>query len=121
MLRVADSCLAGKFQVTSICQDALEWRPNQVYDGALCTFWISHVPNELLDQFLKVLRLALSPGAIVFVADHRGGGLDRHPEELSQGASSATEPVIRKIDDKRYEIVKEIRTPTSISRPLKKS
>lgn len=114
MLRIAEARLTGKFQVNSICQDVFSWLPGQLYDGALCTFWLSHVPNELLCKFLDSLRLALKPGALVFVADHKSGGLDRHPEEMSEGTTSTTEPVIRHLDAKRYEIIKEIRTPASI-------
>ncbi len=66
--------------------DLFDWEPEEVYDGAVFCFWLSHVPPEQLDPFLAKLRRAVRPGGKLFFADSRreplGTPLDQPlPEE----------------------------------------
>jgi ubiquinone/menaquinone biosynthesis C-methylase UbiE len=40
------------------------------FDGALVTFWWSHVPRQRIDEFLGGLHAQLVPGAVVLLADN---------------------------------------------------
>jgi len=44
--------------------------PAQSYDGALVSFWWSHIPRGRIEAFLRGLHRHLAPGARVFVADN---------------------------------------------------
>ena len=44
--------------------------PAQRYDGALVTFWWSHVPRQRIDEFLRGLHRQLAAGAAVLIADN---------------------------------------------------
>jgi ubiquinone/menaquinone biosynthesis C-methylase UbiE len=40
------------------------------FDGALATFWISHIPKKQLHQWIDTLHTLLQPGSRVFLADN---------------------------------------------------
>jgi len=40
------------------------------FDGALSTFWLSHIPKEKLDQWIETLHRLLKPGSSVLIADN---------------------------------------------------
>ncbi len=42
----------------------------QGFDAAIANFWLSHVPKERLDNFLKGLHATLKPKGAVFMADN---------------------------------------------------
>ncbi|MBI3051393.1 class I SAM-dependent methyltransferase [Candidatus Woesearchaeota archaeon] len=44
--------------------------PYKGYDAAIANFWISHVPKERLDNFLKGLHATLKPKGTLFMADN---------------------------------------------------
>jgi demethylmenaquinone methyltransferase/2-methoxy-6-polyprenyl-1,4-benzoquinol methylase len=44
--------------------------PSQPYDGALVTFWWSHIPRRRIEEFLRGLHRHLAPGANVLIADN---------------------------------------------------
>lgn len=44
--------------------------PSEPYDGALVTFWWSHIPRGRIDEFLRGLHRHLAPGAVVLLADN---------------------------------------------------
>ena len=41
-----------------------------LHDGALVTFWWSHIPLARIDEFLRGLHRHLVPGAVVLIADN---------------------------------------------------
>jgi ubiquinone/menaquinone biosynthesis C-methylase UbiE len=40
------------------------------FDGALATFWLSHIPKARLHQWIDTLHTVLRPGLRVFIADN---------------------------------------------------
>ena len=40
------------------------------FDGALATFWLSHIPKDRLHQWIDTLHTVLRPGSRVFMADN---------------------------------------------------
>jgi demethylmenaquinone methyltransferase/2-methoxy-6-polyprenyl-1,4-benzoquinol methylase len=83
--------------------DLFSWRPSRTYDGLVCCFWISHVPAERLDAFLRMAAESLQPGGWVFFLDGR--------REPTSTASDHVLPdgqvMTRRLDDGRaFRIVK---------------
>jgi 2-polyprenyl-3-methyl-5-hydroxy-6-metoxy-1,4-benzoquinol methylase len=92
-------------RVQYIQADLFSWQPERTYDAVCFCFWISHVPIERLDAFLRMVAKALRPGGKVFFVDTR--------RELSSTAIDHTLPekqeqlMIRKLNDGRtFQIVK---------------
>lgn len=51
--------------------DLFAWQPAQTYDLVFFSFWLSHVPPELLDAFLDKVAQATERGGRVFLIDSR--------------------------------------------------
>lgn len=49
--------------------DLFEWQPEREYDFVFMAFWLSHVPPDLIDNFLDKVRTAVRPGGNVFIVD----------------------------------------------------
>ena len=58
-------------RVEFLIRDLLEWEPTQRHDAVVFCFWISHVPDSFLDQFLAKVARALRRGGVVFFLDGR--------------------------------------------------
>ncbi|HEY8598362.1 MAG TPA: class I SAM-dependent methyltransferase, partial [Thermomicrobiales bacterium] len=73
MIAISRAKLAGRGgeKVTYQLADIFAWRPERQYDAACFGFWISHVPLERLDDFLRTVAAALRPGGKVFFVDGR--------------------------------------------------
>jgi len=85
--------------------DLFDWEPDQEYDLAYFSFWLSHVPPELLDLFLGKVARATRRGGHVFMIDsrpdHTSTATDHAPPE--QGDTTS----VRKLNDGRvFTIVK---------------
>lgn len=97
-------------RVQYIQADLFSWQPERAYDAVCFCFWISHVPVERLDAFLRMVAKALRPGGKVFFVDSR--------RELSSAAIDHVLPeeqeqlMIRKLNDGRaFQIVKNFYDP----------
>ncbi len=64
------------------CVDLFSWEPERTYDLVFAGFWLSHVPPELLDEFLAKVQRATRPGsrflAVDQCADFEDPPPDRH-------------------------------------------
>ena len=60
-------------RVTYVLADLFCWQPERVYDALFFGFWISHVPREQLDAFLRSCSSFLRPGGKMFFVDDTGG------------------------------------------------
>jgi SAM-dependent methyltransferase len=49
--------------------DLFAWQPDERFDVCFFAFWLSHVPDELLAEFLGTVRDALAPGGRVLLID----------------------------------------------------
>jgi len=45
--------------------------PTETFDGALATFWLSHIPKARLHEWIGVFHRVLKPGSMVFIADNK--------------------------------------------------
>ena len=50
-------------------QDLFAWQPNHQYDLVFFSFWLSHVPPELVDEFLAKVYRATKAGGQIFMVD----------------------------------------------------
>ncbi len=94
--------------------DLFSWQPEHTYDGVLFGFWISHVPLERLDDFLRSVAAMIRPGGKVFFADGRRtpGGSFAHNQPPVQGSQLTT----RTLNDGRsFEIVKNYYDPVDLA------
>jgi 2-polyprenyl-3-methyl-5-hydroxy-6-metoxy-1,4-benzoquinol methylase len=76
-------------KVHYVLANLFEWRPDRQYDAVVFGFWISHVPAERLDDFLRNVAASLHPGAQIFFIDglrEPSGTAADHvlPEETNQ-------------------------------------
>ena len=62
----------GSPRVTYVLADLFCWQPERVYDAIFFGFWISHVPREQLDAFLRSCWAWLRPGGKMFFVDDTG-------------------------------------------------
>lgn len=111
--KLADAGLAGR--VTHIQADIFGWRPERRYDAVFFGFWISHVPDERLVEFVATVSAALKPGGRVFYVDSR-----REPSGTAadQPLSAPENPVMtRRLNDGRtWRIYKLFRSPAEMAR-----
>jgi demethylmenaquinone methyltransferase/2-methoxy-6-polyprenyl-1,4-benzoquinol methylase len=89
-------------RVTYVLADLFNWQPERVYDALFFGFWLSHVPREQLDAFLRSCRTWLRPGGKIFFVDDTGG-LTLAPDTPTRQGQIET----RTLNDGRsFEIVK---------------
>lgn len=101
-------------KVSYVQADLFSWQPERVYDAVCFGFWISHVPLERLDDFLRSIAAMLRPGGKVFFVDGRrtpGGSFaqDQPPVQNSQLTTRTLN------DGRTFEIVKNYYDPTDLA------
>lgn len=93
--------------------DLFAWEPEREYDLVAFAFWLSHVPPESLDGFLRKVCRAVRPGGRIFMVDSR----------LAQTSTAKDHPIaehdepfqVRKLNDGReFKIVKVFYEPQSL-------
>ncbi len=101
-------------RVSYVVADIFSWQPERTYDAVLFGFWISHVPLERLDDFLRSVRAMLRPGGKVFFVDGR--------RELTSTANDQQLPAqesqvsTRLLNNGRtFDIVKNFYEPTELA------
>jgi 2-polyprenyl-3-methyl-5-hydroxy-6-metoxy-1,4-benzoquinol methylase len=101
-------------RVTYLQADLFSWKPERTYDGVLFGFWISHVPLERLDNFLRSVAAMLRPGGKVFFADGQrdSGGSYAHDQPLAH-ESQLTKRTLN--DGRTFEIVKNYYDPSDLA------
>jgi SAM-dependent methyltransferase len=57
--------------VTYVAADVFEWRPERGYDVVFFSFWLSHIPRRLFENFWELVSSCLRPGGRVFLIDNR--------------------------------------------------
>lgn len=94
--------------------DLFAWQPERTYDAICFCFWISHVPLERIDGFLRVVAKALRPGGKVFFVDSRRA---QTVTAIDQVLPQQTEQeMVRKLNDGReFQIVKNFYDPAWLS------
>jgi demethylmenaquinone methyltransferase/2-methoxy-6-polyprenyl-1,4-benzoquinol methylase len=65
--------------------DLFHWKADGEYDLVFFAFWLSHIPEDHLDQFLGEVARSVRPGGRVFLIDEPAGGKQvSGPEENNQ-------------------------------------
>lgn len=102
-------------KVTRQEADIFAWRPDRRYDAVFFGFWISHVPDERLAEFLATVRAALKPGGCVFYVDSKR---EASGTAADQPLSAPENPVMtRRLNDGRtWRIYKLFRSPDVMDR-----
>lgn len=104
----------GSDRVMYRIADLFAWQPERQYDGVAFGFWISHVPSDRLDGFLRTVAAALVPGGKVFFVDGR-----REPTTTAKDhvlPAIGDEVMARKLNDGRtYRIVKNFYDPAALA------
>jgi demethylmenaquinone methyltransferase/2-methoxy-6-polyprenyl-1,4-benzoquinol methylase len=100
--------------------DLFQWEPTEQYDLVLFTFWLSHVPPELLDEFLSKVYRAVKPGGSCFLVDSR-----HEPNSTAKDMPLNEEEHIvrtRKLNDGTiYKVIKVFYEPEELSASLAKA
>ena len=96
--------------------DVFGWEPAERFDLVFFSFWLSHVPDERLDEFWSLVRVALAPGGRVFLVDSGAG------DTAHTGTAQANGEETRSLSDGRtFRIVKRRWVPDELTervRPL---
>jgi 2-polyprenyl-3-methyl-5-hydroxy-6-metoxy-1,4-benzoquinol methylase len=101
-------------RVAYLQADLFSWRPERTYDAVLFGFWISHVPLERLDDFLRSVAAMLRPGGKVFFSDGRRAAAGSFAH--SQPPAQDSQLTIRTLNDGRtFEIVKNYYDPIDLA------
>lgn len=104
----------GSDRVSYVIADLFAWEPDRQYDGVCFGFWISHVPADRLDAFLRTVAAALKPGGCVFFVDAR-----REPMTTATNhvlPEIGEQVMTRKLNDGRsFQIVKNFYDPVALA------
>jgi ubiquinone/menaquinone biosynthesis C-methylase UbiE len=89
---------AAAASVDFLVADIFEWQPDRTWDACVFCFWLCHVPDDRLAQFLHTVAAALRRGGSVCFIDRLAAAEPRH------------EHVVRTLNDgRRFTIVKHPR------------
>ena len=91
-----------------VVADVFEWQPMEQFDLCFFGFWLSHVPDERLEEFWALVRKALRPGGRVFLIDN-GAGDPAHASLSRTGVERR-----RLADGREFDIVKRYRGPEEL-------
>ena len=92
--------------------DLFRWSPAERYDIAFMGFWLTHIPQALMDPFLTHLSSALAAGGKVLLVDSQS-----RSDNPKQGTRTLSEEIeIRTLKDGRQSrIVKKFHSPTELT------
>lgn len=94
--------------------DLFEWQPGKAYDTIFFSFWLSHVPDEKLESFFKMVNMGLKPNGRLIILDSRPNPMSSaidHPEENIERTIS-----IRRLNDgSEYSIFKRFFTMDTLA------
>ncbi len=72
----------GTGEIDYVVADLFNWEPPRRFDVVMFGFWLTHVPNERLDDFWVLIDRALKPDGRVFIVD------SAHPDLATKGAGA---------------------------------
>jgi hypothetical protein len=96
-----------------VTADIFDWQPVRRHDVVVFCFWISHVPDARLDEFLETVAASLTDDGTAFF-------VDAQDETTSQAVDHGREPgagevQLRRLNDGReFRIVKNYWTTTQL-------
>ncbi|HZT83985.1 MAG TPA: class I SAM-dependent methyltransferase [Gaiellaceae bacterium] len=94
--------------------DVFAWRPAERFDLVFFSFWLSHVPEERLDEFWSLVQGALAPGGRVFLVDSGTGDSAHTGTDQSDGEETRS-----LADGRTFRIVKRRWAPDELARRVR--
>ncbi len=95
----------GAENVSFLQADLFAWEPRERFDVCFFSFWLSHVPEDRLEDFWRKVGLALRPGGRVFFIDSLRNRLASAADHLLP--EEGEETMLRRLADGReFRIVK---------------
>ena len=94
-----------------VVADIFDFKAPNEFDVVFFSFWLSHVPDDRLDEFWDLVRSALKPDGRVFVVDNNVKG-----DPVHKGRTRIDNGVERRqlSDGREFDIVKHYRTPADL-------
>ncbi|MBG87381.1 MAG: SAM-dependent methyltransferase [Verrucomicrobiales bacterium] len=95
-------------------EDLFEREPSGEYDLVSTTFWLSHVPTDRLDEFLRDVARSISEGGHFFLVDSQIARTSRARDHEEPGENFGSSR--RKFNDGReFDIVKIFHDPDDLT------
>jgi hypothetical protein len=100
--------------------DLFGWRPQARYNAVFLSFWISHLPSAVLDDFLLLMASALRPGGYLTILEAQQSGTLRSP---AQGTYRLDEEIERRTlnDGRTFRVVKRYDTCEDLLERLRRA
>lgn len=93
--------------------DLFNWEPDTEFDLVFFSFWLSHVPPNLVDSFLKKVYRAVRTGGQVFIVDSRFDPTSTAKNHVLENDGNIY--ITRKLnDDQEFKIVKIFYSPEQL-------
>jgi demethylmenaquinone methyltransferase/2-methoxy-6-polyprenyl-1,4-benzoquinol methylase len=94
--------------------DLFTWQPDRKFDIIFFSFWLSHVPPELLDSFLDKIRISLKKNGRIFFIDSLPNNIATAHDQTFDKDNHINK---RKINNgKEYDIIKVFYEPNELQR-----
>ena len=102
--------------------DIFSWTPRQKYDAIFLAFWLSHIPSDLLDEFLLSMASALKPGGCLITLEGQRVGTLR-ARTPSQGTVCIDDELEQRTlnDGRTFRIVKRYDDPEDLHERLQRA
>jgi SAM-dependent methyltransferase len=95
----------------TVVADLFEWTTDARFDVVAFGFWLSHVPERLLGDFLDRVATWLRPGGRLFYVDSRPYASRISPALVSADGERHTRSLA---DGREFAVVKAFRTPDAL-------
>lgn len=95
------------------CVNLFEWEPTQKFDLVFFAFWLSHVPESLLESFLMRVQRAVKKGGHVFLVDEPRG-----TKNVLTSSTQGNRQARTLNDGRTFNIVKEYYAPDHVCAQL---
>ena len=123
--RARDRLLAHRLKAHIHLRDAWE-EPDRQVDGLFTGFWLSHVPRDRLDGFLRLARSWLKPGGLYAFIDSRpdreSGAVDQPQNRDGAAGGGDGETTLRRLKDGReFRIPKIYYAPAELEAALREA
>jgi SAM-dependent methyltransferase len=113
MLELARGRL-GDDGITYVVADLFDWKPDRQYDIVFSSFWLCHVPPDLVPDFVDLVTSASRAGGSVVLVDEHA----YDDPGLAAAAAGQEDPWVshRTVQDgRKYRVVKVSHDPTHIA------
>jgi len=109
---LAHNPAAASRRSRAVVADLFEWTTEERFDVVAFGFWLSHVPERLLGDFLARVGAWLRPGGRLFYVDSRPYASRVSPALVATDGERHTRSLA---DGREFAIVKVFRTPEALT------